>query len=299
VKLIIPSDGLYCNSFAILFLNLFLILLCTAFIINLPLWRLDGLSSGALMETIPSSPEKVTPALFSTRIRKSPRSTKSKERVNNQVAVSTDNLEKGTVLYHLPLLVGTDTRAAKAALRRLDDLMPDTDGNIPRILMRKRLDVFKNYLQSSEALNMSWNAALEHSLPQGIVITAGGRKALLNAFSVINIVRNKLKCNLPIVMAFWGDLDMSPATRSYYSSLIPRLEFLDMSTHPRDWPGHHVYIDYWETSRQYQGYKLKIWSIYLAPFRQVLYLDADNTPITDPSELFDIEPFKKHGSLFW
>lgn len=217
----------------------------------------------------------------------------------DQSRMGTDDLTKGTVIHHLPLLVGSDNQVSKDALRRLDDLMPDKDGSIPKRLMKKRLNVFQTYLQNSQALNMSWKAALENSLQRGIVITAGGPKALLNAFSVIYILRNKLKCNLPIIMAFWGDLDMSPGTRAYYRSLIPRLDFLDITTHPRDWPGHHIFLDNWETSRQYQGYKLKIWSIYLAPFRQVLYLDADNTPITDPSELFDIEPFKKHGSLFW
>ena len=32
---------------------------------------------------------------------------------------------------------------------------------------------------------------------------------------------------------------------------------------------------------------------------QMLYLDADNTPLQDPSKFFEWPEFKKHGNVFW
>lgn len=32
---------------------------------------------------------------------------------------------------------------------------------------------------------------------------------------------------------------------------------------------------------------------------QVIMLDSDNSPLTDPTPLLDSAPFKTHGSIFW
>lgn len=32
---------------------------------------------------------------------------------------------------------------------------------------------------------------------------------------------------------------------------------------------------------------------------QVLLLDADSQPLTDPLQLFESDAFKRHGSAFW
>jgi len=37
----------------------------------------------------------------------------------------------------------------------------------------------------------------------------------------------------------------------------------------------------------------------LDSFSEVLYLDSDNIPLTDPSYLFDHEVYKRHGAVFW
>lgn len=47
------------------------------------------------------------------------------------------------------------------------------------------------------------------------------------------------------------------------------------------------------------GWEAKVYSIICAPYKEVLYLDADNIPIHDPSFLFDSKQFKYWGSIFW
>uniref|UniRef100_H3GDI9 Nucleotide-diphospho-sugar transferase n=1 Tax=Phytophthora ramorum TaxID=164328 RepID=H3GDI9_PHYRM len=43
----------------------------------------------------------------------------------------------------------------------------------------------------------------------------------------------------------------------------------------------------------------KIHAIYHSSFDRVLFLDADNVPVRDPSFLFDSPEFVKTGALFW
>jgi hypothetical protein len=47
------------------------------------------------------------------------------------------------------------------------------------------------------------------------------------------------------------------------------------------------------------GWELKPYSTLYSPFAQVLFLDADNGVVRDPSYLFDTPPFRDHGAIFW
>ncbi len=47
------------------------------------------------------------------------------------------------------------------------------------------------------------------------------------------------------------------------------------------------------------GWEAKVYSIIRAPFKEVLYLDADNLPLRDPTFLFDSSQYKFHGAVFW
>jgi hypothetical protein len=51
--------------------------------------------------------------------------------------------------------------------------------------------------------------------------------------------------------------------------------------------------------RQLGGWELKPYAILHSRFDQVLYLDADNVPVRDPSYLFESEPFARLGAVFW
>lgn len=47
------------------------------------------------------------------------------------------------------------------------------------------------------------------------------------------------------------------------------------------------------------GFLAKIHAIYHSKLDQVLFLDADNSPVRDPTYLFDIPEFTSTGALFW
>ena len=48
-----------------------------------------------------------------------------------------------------------------------------------------------------------------------------------------------------------------------------------------------------------RGYQIKPFSILLSSFEEVLFLDADDYPVRDPSIIFDVPAYKKTGALFW
>ena len=47
------------------------------------------------------------------------------------------------------------------------------------------------------------------------------------------------------------------------------------------------------------GYQSKVMAIMSSRFREVLYLDADNTAVTDPTDLFETSQYTSTGALFW
>ena len=44
---------------------------------------------------------------------------------------------------------------------------------------------------------------------------------------------------------------------------------------------------------------VKPYAVYHSHFDQVLFLDSDNTPLRDPTYLFETEEFKQKGTIFW
>jgi hypothetical protein len=47
------------------------------------------------------------------------------------------------------------------------------------------------------------------------------------------------------------------------------------------------------------GWELKPYAILHSGFEQLLYLDADNLPVIDPTYLFDSDEFTRTGGVFW
>jgi len=52
-------------------------------------------------------------------------------------------------------------------------------------------------------------------------------------------------------------------------------------------------------ARYLGGWELKPYAILRSEFEQVLYLDADNVPVRDPSYMFDARAFADAGAVFW
>lgn len=57
--------------------------------------------------------------------------------------------------------------------------------------------------------------------------------------------------------------------------------------------------DYMDVSKLEHGYQLKINSILLSSFEQVLFLDGDNVPVRNPDGIFDSKSFTDTGVVLW
>jgi len=117
------------------------------------------------------------------------------------------------------------------------------------------------------------------------IVTCAGRKYLVGAYVCISMLR-KLGCELPIQIWHLGEEEVTKSQRAIFDHLdvqfVDALEFLNV--HP---------------ARILNGWESKPYAIILSPFQEVLFLDADNFPVQNPTFLFDSEPYKDKGSVFW
>jgi hypothetical protein len=63
-------------------------------------------------------------------------------------------------------------------------------------------------------------------------------------------------------------------------------------------------VDAYKVRKKYpvrilNGWELKAYAILHNPFREVLLLDADNVPVTNPEFVFRTPEFKETGAIFW
>ncbi|MDB5358562.1 MAG: ADP-heptose:LPS heptosyltransferase-like protein [Phycisphaerales bacterium] len=120
---------------------------------------------------------------------------------------------------------------------------------------------------------------------RGIVICGGGEKYLPCAWVLIQMLRH-LKCQLPIELWLLRDSEISRKLRLRLEQKDVRC--VNAAEVRRHYPVRHL-----------GGWEIKPYSILYSSFEQALYLDADNVPIVDPTFLFDTEPFKRTGAVFW
>lgn len=132
----------------------------------------------------------------------------------------------------------------------------------------------------------------EYSIPQykyerGIVIGAGGAKYFGCGFACFYILR-KLGCQLPVEFWYLDEYEMDNTMKSMCNSFGIK------------------YINAYEycknnnlNPRILNGWELKPFATLHSSFKEVLYLDADNIPVNDPSYLFDDPQYRELGSIFW
>jgi hypothetical protein len=102
----------------------------------------------------------------------------------------------------------------------------------------------------------------------------------------IALLRGKLGCTLPIEVWHLGPDEMGPAMRSLLEDLGAQA------------------IDALEVAKRHQvqclgGWELKSYALMHSRFSEVLFLDADNVPVKDPSCLFERPEFQETGAIFW
>lgn len=136
---------------------------------------------------------------------------------------------------------------------------------------------------------------------RGILIPAGGQNQLLNAFTNLHVLRNHLKCTLPVTIAYWGTIEkerIDADAQKLFEKHIGGVSFLDLST--VQYPKHHRMLHIQNTvPSKYYGFKVKVFALYAAPYRQVLLMDSDSMALQNPEDLFEADAFVKHGNMFW
>jgi hypothetical protein len=121
---------------------------------------------------------------------------------------------------------------------------------------------------------------------RGIVMAAGGPRHVTNAWVTLNVLRRVLGCGLPVQLWYLGPDEMSPAMLDLLRPLgVACVDALEVrKCHPM---------------RRLGGWESKPYAIVHSPFREVLWLDADNTPLVDPSFLFSAPEYARTGAIFW
>ncbi|RLN13992.1 hypothetical protein BBJ28_00026219, partial [Nothophytophthora sp. Chile5] len=110
-------------------------------------------------------------------------------------------------------------------------------------------------------------------------------KLLASAYASISTLRNVLGCQLPIEIWFHAD-----EIENDYGLLAP-LQQLSILVGGISF--HEIY------NPQAKGFYSKVFAIYNSHFDRVLFLDADNVPVRDPSFLFETSEFVDTGAVFW
>lgn len=114
----------------------------------------------------------------------------------------------------------------------------------------------------------------------GIVMCAGGIAYFTCAWICIHNLR-RVGCTLPIELWHLGN-ELS-------DEVIDALRKLDVDC--RDFLS--------ESKTTFKGVSLKPLAILSSKFKDILFLDADNNCLEDPTFLFDSLEYKKNGAVFW
>jgi ADP-heptose:LPS heptosyltransferase len=126
-------------------------------------------------------------------------------------------------------------------------------------------------------------AAVYHG--RGIVIAGGGVSYFTCAWVCIQMLR-RLGCSLPIEFWHLGEREMDEERSKLLADLS--VKCIDACEVRKKFP-----------ARMMRGWELKPYSILHSSFSEVLFLDADNVPVVDPSFLFDTPEFRNSGAVFW
>jgi hypothetical protein len=121
---------------------------------------------------------------------------------------------------------------------------------------------------------------------RGIVICAGGPALFTNAYVLVHVLRNKLQCQLPIEVWYFGPDEMSPRMLSLLRMLgvKPVDATVELAKRP---------------AAISEGWQLKVYAFMWSGFEEVLLLDADVVPTCDPACVFDWVAYRETGAVLW
>ncbi len=121
---------------------------------------------------------------------------------------------------------------------------------------------------------------------RGLVMAAGGPRHFTNAWVTLHVLRRVVGCSLPVQLWYLGPDELS-------AEMIDLLRPLDVEC-----------VDALEVRKRHPmrrlgGWECKPYAIVHSPFREVLWLDADNAPLVDPCTLFSEPEYTRTGAIFW
>lgn len=158
-------------------------------------------------------------------------------------------------------------------------------GNELRLFARS-LPVRPNSSQGGEI-----DSAAPADSARGIVLCAGGRGLLSQAYSNLDAIRRLHGCQLPVELFYSGSAEISESSRSLFESEFAPLRCIDARALPA--PAGHTH------SPAPAGFPLKAFALLASEFDEVLMLDADSVPVQPPEPLFDSPEYRQTGNLFW
>jgi len=148
---------------------------------------------------------------------------------------------------------------------------------------------FKITKQQISNLKRSWKVHVDCHIPEypgkfrgrGIVICAGGMKYFTCAWISIHLLR-KNGCILPIEL-WYKDGELNNEVIIELQKLNVRCMLASSGSNPS----------------LIQDYAIKPFAIINSSFEEVLFLDADNNCLVDPTFLFDHDTYRLTGAIFW
>ncbi|KAG4047845.1 hypothetical protein PC123_g16820 [Phytophthora cactorum] len=156
----------------------------------------------------------------------------------------------------------------------------DTDSGERFRVMRRHC----NSLIHTEALKPSFQLPNMNEARRDGVVMVVYPKLLASAYATIKLLRNVLHCQLPVEIWFRPD-EMKNATILEPLRRLAKVE------------GNITFQEI--NDPRAKRFVAKIHAIYHSSFDRVLFLDADNVPVRDPSFLFTSPEFVKTGAIFW
>ncbi len=120
---------------------------------------------------------------------------------------------------------------------------------------------------------------------RGIVMVAGGEKYLPCAYVCVRMIRSN-GCKLPIQIWHIGAMEMDDTARKLFDGMD--VTFQDCMDMMEEYP-----------SRRVGGWEMNPYAIIHSPFREVIFLDADNIPLINVEEMLEWPEYKERGAVFW
>lgn len=150
------------------------------------------------------------------------------------------------------------------------------DSTVPRLTMQTAARAAEQHLATIKPYPGSFSG-------QGIVTCAGGVRYLTCAWVLLRTLR-RLGCTLPVeVWCYAREVDPGWAELAKsFNAVVRVLPEESLDADPR-----------------WSGWRLKPAAVLHSSFHEVLYLDADNVPVRDPTELFTEPEYLAHGTIFW